>query len=219
LCFAIPTAGGRIFETGVEEFLNLKKRGELGKVPIIAVFTKYDKLYDREKRTLDESICEGKTDEEISQLVEQAADAALQKDCINPLKERVGEEVPYIAVSIGEKFKATLSDLIKLTFDNVQKHVAHEASVVTAIAQKVNPGVKIDGSIAVGKAKYWRGLASSANFPGKTLAACLGVIHTDILVVWDFDDPFMVHLFLCCRCVYLLNYILCSTCKAQSSKH
>ncbi|KAE9387343.1 hypothetical protein BT96DRAFT_927670 [Gymnopus androsaceus JB14] len=191
LCFAIPTAGGRIFETGVEEFLDLKKRGDLGKVPIIAVFTKYDELCDREERNLDDSACEGQTDEDIFQLVKRSADAVLRKDCINPLKERVGEGVPYIAVSIEERFKTTLSNLIKLTFDNVQKHVAHEASVVTAIAQKVNPGVKIDGSIAVGKAKYWKGLASSANFPGNTLATCLGVIHTDILVVWDFEDPLM----------------------------
>jgi hypothetical protein len=67
LCFAIPSAGGRIFETGVEEFLKLKVAGKLGTstcitifelykairlvkqltlviVPIIAIFTKYDEL-------------------------------------------------------------------------------------------------------------------------------------------------------------------------------
>ena len=31
LCFEIPRAGGRIFETGVEEFLKLKTSGKLGK--------------------------------------------------------------------------------------------------------------------------------------------------------------------------------------------
>ncbi|CAG8778637.1 723_t:CDS:2, partial [Acaulospora colombiana] len=53
ICFATPVAGGRIFETGVEEFLKLKNGGALGDVPIIAVFTKFDELVDREDRNLD----------------------------------------------------------------------------------------------------------------------------------------------------------------------
>jgi DNA-binding protein YbaB len=47
-----------------------------------------------------------------------------------------------------EGYEDTLSDLIRVTFNNVYQHMAEEASVVSAIAQKVNPGVKIDGSIA-----------------------------------------------------------------------
>ena len=49
---------------------------------------------------------------------------------------------------VKKGYENTLSDLIKLTFDRVSEHVAKEASIVSAIAQRVNPGVKIDGSIA-----------------------------------------------------------------------
>lgn len=46
-----------------------------------------------------------------------------------------------------EGFEETLSSLIKLTFDHVHEHVAKEASIVTAIAQRISPRVKIDASI------------------------------------------------------------------------
>jgi len=39
---------------------------------------------------------------------------------------------------------------------------------------------------------YWRGLASSANFPGKTLEACLQVLHADIVRIWNIQDDFAV---------------------------
>jgi hypothetical protein len=61
--------------------------------------------------------------------------------------------------------------------------------VVTAIAQRVNPGVNIEGCIAVGRMKYWKGLASSASFAGQALEKCLDVIHGDIITVWSLDDP------------------------------
>ena len=35
---------------------------------------------------------------------------------------------------------------------------------------------------------YWMGLAASVNFPGKTIEACLQVLHTDILEVWNIQD-------------------------------
>ena len=47
---------------------------------------------------------------------------------------------------------------------------------------------------------YWRSLASSANFPGLSLKDCLGVIHTDIVQVWNFSDKdFKVSEILICR--------------------
>jgi hypothetical protein len=41
----------------------------------------------------------------------------------------------------------TLHKLIQLTYDNVYKYL-ETPSIVTAMAQKVNPGVNIDASIA-----------------------------------------------------------------------
>ncbi|KAG2362903.1 hypothetical protein BDR07DRAFT_1283567, partial [Suillus spraguei] len=63
LCFEIPRAGGRLLETGTEDFLSLKCGGKLGnsewingylsirlefiygQVPVIVVFTKYDRVH------------------------------------------------------------------------------------------------------------------------------------------------------------------------------
>jgi hypothetical protein len=53
-----------------------------------------------------------------------------------------------IFIIARDKYEYTLSNLIKLTFDLVQDKFATEASVVTAIAQRVNPGVNIEGCIA-----------------------------------------------------------------------
>ena len=55
----------------------------------------------------------------------------------------------YNLKPLAEKgYEDTLDNLIKLTFRNVQEHVTEGPSIVSAIAQKVSPGVKIDASIA-----------------------------------------------------------------------
>jgi hypothetical protein len=138
-------------------------------VPVIAVFTKYDLLVTRTKRNLDTSICAGLSPEQILELAKKEADAILQRDCVGPFDVVVEKQVPYMTVSsesncttilslsvefldtissAHEEYRDTLSKLIELTYSHVRKHVAEEASIVTAIAQKVSPGVKIDGSIA-----------------------------------------------------------------------
>jgi len=48
---------------------------------------------------------------------------------------------------VEKGYEDALSKLIKLTYDHVREHVAREASIVSAIAQKVDPGVNIDASI------------------------------------------------------------------------
>jgi hypothetical protein len=45
-------------------------------------------------------------------------------------------------------YEATVDSLVKLTFLSVEKHVASEPSIVSAMAQQASPSVKIDGSIA-----------------------------------------------------------------------
>ncbi|KIJ35988.1 hypothetical protein M422DRAFT_782383 [Sphaerobolus stellatus SS14] len=185
LCFEIPWAGGRLLETGVKDFLELKTSGKLGTIPVIAVFTKYDQLIDRAEFELHRQGIQGTSKEDIVERAKQE----LQEICIKPFETSVGDKVPYITVSTGEGYEQTVDDLVKLTFSSVEQHVASEPSITIAIAQKVSPRVKIDASISVGKAGYWKGLASGTNFVGKSLKSCLGVIHIDIVVVWAFDDP------------------------------
>ncbi|RDB24104.1 hypothetical protein Hypma_008545 [Hypsizygus marmoreus] len=192
LCFEIPTSGSRLFESGSERFLKMKINGELGDVPIIAVFTKFDELVSSEKYDIakDPSTREGLSGDAITELATEKAAARVQEECIKPFEEWVKGKVPHVTVSADPNYRDTLLKLIEVTYTNVYKYI-QEASIVTAMAQKVNPDVNIDASIQVGKRKYWTGLASSMSFSGKSLKACLAVIHTDIIAVWHFQDPNM----------------------------
>jgi hypothetical protein len=137
-------------------------------VPLIIVFTKYDKLVDREDMNFDESQREELSEDVISNQIKGKASLAFIEECIAPLKKRLGSQIPpykevsgkcacYSCLSISESdslwpveegFEDTILDLVGLTFDSVNKHVAAAASIVSAIAQKINPEVKIAGSIA-----------------------------------------------------------------------
>jgi len=97
------------------------------------------------------------------------ADAIVEEQCIVPLRKAAGQEVPTIAISsefvmnrssvlpIRKKsiaarrgYEYTVSNLVKLTQDLVREQFPMEASVVpviSAIAQRANPGVKIEGCI------------------------------------------------------------------------
>ncbi|KAG1873220.1 hypothetical protein F4604DRAFT_1925726 [Suillus subluteus] len=137
LCFEIPRAGGRLLETGTEEFLTLKSSGMLGN------------------------------------------------------KKFSGLDIPRAMVSTHKDHKETLTRLIQITGNCVGLHSTPEAAVMTFIAQRVHPGLKIQASIdfKVGKRKYWKALASSTTFKTHKTWDCLHVLHTDIVNVWNFYDP------------------------------
>ena len=107
---------------------------------------------------------EGLSKENISRLAEADAEKMFKKICSVPFEESVDKDtVPQIYVSSWSSLlarcatsnipaanrghEATLHNLIQLTFDNVYKYLK-TPSIVSAIAQKVNPGVNIDASIA-----------------------------------------------------------------------
>ncbi|KAJ8593183.1 hypothetical protein M405DRAFT_811438, partial [Rhizopogon salebrosus TDB-379] len=189
LCFETPRASGRLLETGTEDFLKLRHDGKLGNIPIIAVFTKYDGLIDRVDYELEPSVYE-LSDDAIKELVNKRAQTKLQEICIGPLKEFAGSDTPHVAVSncaAQDGYNESLIHLIQTTEEHVYKHAAADASVVASVAQRVDPGLKIKASIDV---KYWKALASCTGvFKDRTVEDCLRVIHTDIVAVWNFNDP------------------------------
>ncbi|KAG5644396.1 hypothetical protein DXG03_008563 [Asterophora parasitica] len=191
LCFEIPTAGGRVIETGAEAFLKAKVSGELGDVPVIGVFTKYDNLVNSEMWGLvsNPESSAGLDHQALTIRAEEAAEISLQKICFEPFNECVnGHEVPHVHVSSTySNSKTTLEALVSLTHDLVVDYI-QDAGIVTGIAQRASPDVSVRTVIEVGKRKYWRGLASSFHFPGNTLEQCLDVIHTDIVTVWNFRN-------------------------------
>ncbi|KAL4077538.1 hypothetical protein J3A83DRAFT_1606447 [Scleroderma citrinum] len=180
LCFQVPlqSHGERLMERSAEQFLS-EKRDILGDI----VFTKYDRILTQEK---------------IRNSVgyESEAEQYLKKHCIQPIQAFTGEEdISHVAVSSKQGQETGQGDLISLTFDKVSEHFKPQLNmpspvpVVTLMAQRMLPKLKIDGSIDVGKQRYWRALATSPNFRGYRIEDCLGVIHTDIVSVWNFNDP------------------------------
>ncbi|KAI5991359.1 hypothetical protein EDC04DRAFT_1343964 [Pisolithus marmoratus] len=184
LCFRTPIVGhgDRLLEEGAETFLK-KDKSVLQNIPTIIVFTKYDRL-----RTL--------------MLMEKPADfdtaitEYMQQHCINPITEATGStDISYVAVSSSPGLEQGRKDLIKLTHQKVAERFKFQAdtpspvSVVTQMAQRTLPHLKIQGSVDVGRQRYWKMLTSGANFRDHTITECLAVIHTDIVCVWNFNDP------------------------------
>jgi len=118
LCFEIPRANGRLLETGTEDFLRLKRDGQLGnsafingyisvqietyqwaKVPVVVVLTKYDLSLNRVNRALNESALVGLSDDDAKECIKERADAQLQETCIKPLEISAGSTIPWATVS------------------------------------------------------------------------------------------------------------------------
>ncbi|KZP16637.1 hypothetical protein FIBSPDRAFT_794309 [Athelia psychrophila] len=176
LCLPIPTTGGRILETGVEEFLKLKTGGKFGKMPLIAVFTKYDLLLESASRR-------GGTDPG------KYAEKLLRDACITPFRKYATQGIPYMPVSNESGHEETLKNLIELTTTEVGKNLPEVAKIVLGVAQQISPKVKIESSIAVGKRKYWKSLGTSISFFGQKLKDCLEVVRIDVVTVWAIEDP------------------------------
>ncbi|KAG2086072.1 uncharacterized protein F5147DRAFT_729548 [Suillus discolor] len=176
LCFQIPHAGGRSLETGTEDFLKSKRDGSLGDVPVIVVLTKYDMLIERVERTVDEASLDELSDKAFEELVKSKAKAEVQDTCIGPLEEFSGSDIPHATISTA------LTHLIEITESCVNQHLAPEAAVMTSVAQRVHPGLKIDALIN-------KALTSCPMFRNHQMQDCLLVLHTDIVNVWNFRDP------------------------------
>ncbi|KAJ8581727.1 hypothetical protein M405DRAFT_938120 [Rhizopogon salebrosus TDB-379] len=209
ICIEIPRAGGRVLETGAETFLKLMLDGMLGsstltssslatqvstyplvKVPVIIVFTKYDELINQFDYDLGPS-AQGLSDDAIKELIERRAETRLQARCILPLEEFVGSDIPLVAVSIKGDHEDSLMRLIQITEAHVYKHIAAGASVTASTAQRVDHGLKVMASIDVGKRKYWTELASGTGaFKDRTAWDCLYMLHTEIVDVCNFNDPY-----------------------------
>ncbi|KAL4074737.1 hypothetical protein V8B97DRAFT_1868358, partial [Scleroderma yunnanense] len=189
LCFQIPniSLGERMMETGMEEFLQQKKE-ILGDVPTIFVFTKYDMLTIAMTYELEMT---GKPYTEAD--VESKAKDYLKAHCIQPIERLTNMNIPYMAVSTGHPEK--LRELIQLTYQRVSEYFVTQPGIgtspvptLTAMAQRVAPDLKIEGSIKVGKERYWNAIFSGTEFGGRSMQDCIRVIHDDIVKLWNFRD-------------------------------
>ncbi|KAI5993255.1 hypothetical protein EDD15DRAFT_2439407 [Pisolithus albus] len=203
-CFPVPIIqyGERLLETGAETFLE-QSHEALRNIPTVVVFTKYDRLI-RHVQVATDRVPEADVEAEAKQY--------LQTHCVEPIRRCLKDKaILHVAVSSKPDRQRGLDELTKLTYESVTESFTSKSNMVSPVpfaaagAQRVEPGVKIQSSINVGKQsesmhkvmvlythslrEYWRALASSTNFRGFTMLDCLGVIHTDIISVWNFYDP------------------------------
>ncbi|KAJ7226419.1 hypothetical protein C8J57DRAFT_1389595 [Mycena rebaudengoi] len=196
LCIQVPHAGGRVFEKGDEEFLKL---ASTTKVPVVVVFTQFDKLITRMHQALTAEE-KKRPAEQISVLRTDKAHAEFQKLCISPLK-RIDSELHHARTSglsgrpNSKPDRQALGILIHITqslvrnLANMAQDMQGVVPIVSAMAQRASAQVKIDTSIQVGMKRYWKGLASSTNFLGWKFEDCLSSIHEEITDSWNFNDP------------------------------
>ncbi|KAI6114974.1 hypothetical protein EDD16DRAFT_1709002 [Pisolithus croceorrhizus] len=158
-------------------------------VPLIIVFTKYDEFVNEVEMNMSDR---GLEDEELVESALSKAGSILNEHYVQSIHPLAGETLPHVAVSTEEGYKNTLPKLVQLTYSMVSQWVAHEPSVVSNMAQRVNPALKIQGTIDIGKKRYWTALRSSPNFANHKVWECLYVIHTDIVRVWNFPTPHLL---------------------------
>ncbi|KAJ7936247.1 hypothetical protein B0H13DRAFT_1946784 [Mycena leptocephala] len=191
LCIQVPYAGARALETGDEEVVEFALTHN---VPVIVVFTQYDRLFAKINRKLPKP---GRTLEEISRLCAAEAEPTFRERCITPLEElsaRININLCCVHTSgLSDKFpnpdREALYNLVKTTCSLVQKDMGLYVSIVYAMAQRASAELNIKTSAEVGMKRYWIGLASSAHFTGWTLLQCLDTVHSDVTIIWNFYDP------------------------------
>ncbi|KAI6042227.1 hypothetical protein EDC04DRAFT_2892144 [Pisolithus marmoratus] len=176
-CVAIPTCRARLFEEDAKRFLQISKK-ILGNTPTIVVFTKSDQLASHI----------GKRDSAAEQRY-------LQEYCKKPIQDLTGDwDISYVATLPAKPtYEQGFKELMDLTQRRVYESFTPPGHTVSAVplaladAQRMLPTSKAQLSIDVAKQRYWKALYAGANLPG--FADCLGVIHADIVSVWNFYDP------------------------------
>ncbi|KAH8986799.1 hypothetical protein EDB86DRAFT_3245998 [Lactarius hatsudake] len=190
LCTETPTAGGRVFETGDEKLLQFAHKDQ---VPIVVVFTQYDRLV----RTKEAELREDHPHMDPTRLRDRGVEEAQKafQDCLESLKRTMNRlKIPmprYAKVSVRPGHQEDALSLVKITRDVVRERVKGDAWVLWVIAQRESIPVKIDACVTKGISYYSRALRNTsrrgAPESGLTLLHdCIRVVHKDIITCWNF---------------------------------
>ncbi|KAK7001893.1 G domain-containing protein [Favolaschia claudopus] len=192
LCIKIPHAGGRVLETGDEKFIESALHQ---KVPLIIVFTQFDKL----KSLVEQELTDEEMDsDECDDIVTQRSATKFVEICLRPL-ERF-DSVRYAQTSGKHRHIQLIrrgrlnlhgcrSGSFEIAGRSYARHGQKNVWYVTAVAQRTSARAKVDGSIKIGMQGYWLGLASTTKLFGSPLQTCLKTIHFEITASWNFNDP------------------------------
>ncbi|KIM80052.1 hypothetical protein PILCRDRAFT_822897 [Piloderma croceum F 1598] len=127
-------------------------------------------------------------DDDIDKLCLRKANVEFETLCLEPLR-KVAPQLEYVKTSVKDAYRSSLANLIERTQALVEHQMEGDVWIVSAMAQRASAQTKIDSSIQVGMKQYWQSLASSTELVGWTLEECLAILHHDIALSWNFNDP------------------------------
>ena len=181
LCVETPTAGGRVFETGDEELLKFVQKISSAfqisrfitlqptfcdqSVPIVIVFTEYDRLVRTKRAELKEDHQYMDDHTLDSRSVEEALKAF--EKCLQSLRQtmrRLNVQMPPYArvsgtfmplhsvpdinrLSVRPNFQEDISEVVEVTRKTVKERLQGDAWIMWAIVQRANLPVKIEACI------------------------------------------------------------------------
>ncbi|KAF8329614.1 hypothetical protein F5887DRAFT_998336 [Amanita rubescens] len=185
LCLEAPAMGNRLLEGGTIEFLSQRSKGSIH-VPIVVIFTKFDKLVNEYKIDLMR-----RKDSDAENHALQKANESIEEYCAKSLRDVAGEDIRYLAVSNKKKYSHRIRQLVELTSEDVYKHVASEPSIMAAMAQRTSIDLKIKQSIEYWTVMkgYWKALLMGTGFGNTKINDILRVVHIDIVNVWNLENP------------------------------
>ncbi|KAH9049027.1 hypothetical protein EDB84DRAFT_1574419 [Lactarius hengduanensis] len=201
LCIETPTAGSRVLERGDEELLQFAHKNQL---PIVVVFTQYDRLERTKEDVLRESEPHMDPTHRRNQSVVDAQKGVRPLSAIT----RAYDETPrdpdaascqsfrYIRATVLSAIDRLLvrpghqedvSSLVKATQDIVKERVKGDAWVMWAISQRKSLPLKIQTCLTKGTSYYRRALMDSVPGLGQLLLRnCLEKVHNNIVTCWNF---------------------------------
>ncbi|KAH9062165.1 hypothetical protein EDB87DRAFT_1682171 [Lactarius vividus] len=182
LCTETPTAGGRVFERGDEELLLFAHKNQL---PIVVVFTQYDRLVRTKEDELREDHPHMDPTHRRNQSVVEAQKAF--DVCLRLLElsmNRLGIPMPcHARVSVRPGHQEDVSSLAKVTQDIVKERVNGDAWAFGFI-EFIHVYLPLESK---GTSYYRRALMGSVPGLGPlSLRNCLEKVHKNIVTCWNF---------------------------------
>jgi len=197
-CIQTPYRGSRVFETGDENFLRRNY-----KVPIIVIFTQYDRLFNDVRFTSIAADFQGKSEDMIKSIVEERTAARFEETCVRPLKS-YNPKLQWAHVSVTPDHWDTCTALVEKTGNlllntymkqktQIQKSLDSNIEVSIKLGMEsmaswafTNDSSQTNDPLVLG---YWLDLASSPHLDGRPLLQRTRMIQRDMIQVWNFDDP------------------------------
>jgi len=187
LCVETPTAGGRVFETGDEELLKFVQKNS---IPMVIVFTQYDRLVRTRRAELKEDH-PGMDDRILDRRCVEEAWKSFEK-CRQSLQQAMRrlniQMPPYARVSVRPGYKEDISELVEVTRKTVKERLPGDAWIMWEISQRANLPLKIEACITTGMRSYTRSLTGGSQ---RLLRDCLMDIHNDVITCWNFKGEIL----------------------------